>query len=102
MTVIRDLSGEERRGENHILQPFMMKAVHSVRTFRINIFPAQHNNSGNLDPQCIQSTENRNRTIYSYIGHNCLQAALYVFPIDIKVLAVEMYTYFNTYTVQVT
>ena len=100
MTVIRDLGGEERRGENHILQPFMMKAVHSVRTFRINIFSAQHNNSGNLDSQCIQSTEKRNCT--TYIAHNCLQVALYVFPIDIKVLAMEMYTYFKTHTVQVT
>ena len=99
-TVIRDLSGEERRGENHILQPFMMKAVHSVRTCRINILPAQHNNTGNLDPQCIQSTEKRNCA--TYIANNCLQAVLYVFPIDIKVPAVEMYTYFNIYTVQVT
>jgi len=100
VTVIRDLSRQKERGENHILQPFMMKAVHSVRTFRINIFPAQYNNSGHLDPQCIQSTEKRNCT--TYIAHNCLQAALNVFPTDIKVLAVEMYTYFNTYTVQVT
>jgi len=60
VTVTRDLSGEERRGENHTLQPFVMKAVHSVRTFRINNFPVQHNNSGNLDLQCIQSTEKRN------------------------------------------
>jgi hypothetical protein len=97
-----DLERVKRRYENNIPQLLNMKAVHSVRTFRINNPSAQRNNLGDLNPQCIQSTEKEEfqRRTMLHIQHTTV-CKLEVLPIDIKVLAVKMHMYFNIHTVHV-